>query len=438
MQLHRLALLVLLCLAGSVQAQTLLQSGPMVGYSEMQEVMLWVQTTEPAKVQILYTLVDGDSQGWRTNAVTTRKEEAFTAHLLADEVMPGRRYNYTLYINDQPMTLPYRCEFQTQALWKWRSDPPAVKFATGSCLFVNEAQYDRPGNPYGRAYEIIGAIQQQKPDFMLWLGDNIYLREADWNSRTGILHRYTHSRSMPELQPLLASTHNYAIWDDHDFGPNDSDRGFYLKEASLEAFNLFWANPGKGLQGTPGAISHFQWADLEFFLLDNRMHRTPDGRVSPDDTQLGKAQLEWLLDGLQSSLATFKFVCIGGQFLNTATVYETYANVAPEERQYILDRIAAAKIKGVVFLTGDRHHTELSKWESGSGTTIWELTASPITSGPNPSGAAEANTLRVDGTFVGENNFATLEVTGKEKERVLGIKVLNATGKELWAREIRP
>jgi len=32
----------------------LLQSGPMLGYSEMKEVLLWVQTKEKAKVQFAY------------------------------------------------------------------------------------------------------------------------------------------------------------------------------------------------------------------------------------------------------------------------------------------------------------------------------------------------------------------------------------------------
>ena len=54
----------------------------------------------------------------------------------------------------------------------------------------------------------------KNPDFMLWLGDNTYLRESDWNSRTGFIKRYPHTRALSELQPLLASTHHYATWDD--------------------------------------------------------------------------------------------------------------------------------------------------------------------------------------------------------------------------------
>ena len=48
------------------------------------------------------------------------------------------------------------------------------------------------------------------------------------------------------MQPLLARTHNYAIWDDHDFGPNDSDRSSAIKAITLEAFKDSWPNPSYG------------------------------------------------------------------------------------------------------------------------------------------------------------------------------------------------
>ncbi|GIW22755.1 MAG: hypothetical protein KatS3mg068_1762 [Candidatus Sericytochromatia bacterium] len=34
---------------------------------------------------------------------------------------------------------------------------------------------------------------------MIWLGDNAYLREADWYSWRGIGKRYTHTRSLKNL-----------------------------------------------------------------------------------------------------------------------------------------------------------------------------------------------------------------------------------------------
>ena len=52
----------------------------------------------------------------------------------------------------------YEMEFQTQQLWKWRTDPPDFKFVIGSCSYVNEPKFDRPGEPYGSNFEIFKGI----------------------------------------------------------------------------------------------------------------------------------------------------------------------------------------------------------------------------------------------------------------------------------------
>jgi len=63
----------------------------MVGYSEMREVMLWAQTKQPARVQIRYWDQAQPSQKFLTDEVQTEKQTAFTAHLLADQVQPGKK-----------------------------------------------------------------------------------------------------------------------------------------------------------------------------------------------------------------------------------------------------------------------------------------------------------------------------------------------------------
>ncbi len=430
------SLLLFLLLASTflLAQKSLLQSGPMLGYSDMMETMLWAQTTANAKVQVAYWPKGQPKERQLTDAVSTQKETGFTAHLLADKVQPGNRYEYELRINDQPIKLDYPLEFQTQMLWQYRTDPPSFRVVMGSCAYVNEDPYDRPGRPYGGDYQIFSSIHQQRPDLMLWLGDNTYLREVDWFTRTGFIHRYTHSRSLPELQPLLASTHHYAIWDDHDFGPNDSDRSFIHKDLATEVFSQFWANPKVGLPGHGGCTSYFQWADIDFFLLDDRYFRTPNRRKTGDQTILGEAQINWLIDALAASTAPFKIVAIGGQVLTTFAGHETYSNIAPAEREMILEMIEAEGIKNVVFLTGDRHHTELSMMKNRVGNTVYDLTVSPLTSGVHT--GEEPNALRVEGTMVQQKNFGVLEFSGPRTARVMKMSIFDTNGKELWARSV--
>lgn len=429
-----LALLLVLSLNSFAQA-SLLQSGPMLGYNEMKEVLLWAQATEAAQVQFAYWPKEKPSDRRFTAEKQTIKAEAFTAKLIADEVEPGIGYAYELLINGQAVSFDYPTEFTTQPLWRWRTDPAPFSVAFGSCAYINEPRYDRPGDGYGGQYGIFEAIYQKQPDVMLWLGDNMYLREPDWFTRTGILHRYTHSRSLPELQPLLATAHHYAIWDDHDFGPNDSDRGFLHKDKTLEAFELFWGNPTYGLPGQKGITSYFQYHDMDFFLLDNRYHRSPNHRETAEPTILGEAQLEWLIDALTESSAPFKFVCIGGQVLNTAAKYENYAHHHAAERAYLLSRIEEEGIRNVVFLTGDRHHTEMSEYRNSSGYMVYDITSSPLTAGPARQ-VEEENRLRVDGTLVLQRNFGLLEFTGPRTARKLKISIVDSEGKALWSREL--
>ncbi len=424
-----------LLLASQLLAQkSLLQSGPMLGYSDMFESMLWVQTNAPAKVQFAYWPKSDPALRYLTDEKFTEKYEGYTAHLIADRVQPGEVYEYELLINDQVVKLGYPTTFQTQTLWQWRTEPPSFKLATGSCAYVNEPAYDRPGKPYGDEYQIFTAIHEKKPDIMLWLGDNVYLREPDWYTRTGFLHRYTHTRSLPEMQPLLASTHHYAIWDDHDYAIDNGDASFVHKELSQEIFRLFWGNPTYGLPGQGGITTQFRWADIDFFLLDDRYFRTSNNLKTGECTVLGEAQLDWLINALATSDATFKIVAIGGQVLTSYVGNETYMTLCARERAQLLERINGEGLKNIVFLSGDRHHTEFSKMIDRNGHTLYDLTTSPLTSGVHHT--TEANEFRVEGTLVTARNFAMLEFDGPRKQRTITIRIFDSSGKEFWSRKI--
>ena len=406
----------------------------MLGYGEQREVLLWVQTDGPARVHLSYT--DSLGRTEYTDTVRTKKETAFTAKLIADRVRPGHPYTYRVHLDGRPLALPYPTTFRAQPTWRWRRDPPDFTVALGSCNYVNDPPYDRPGAGYGGDYGIFRRIDSLHPDLMVWLGDNTYLREPDWYTRTGYFHRYSHTRALPELQPLLARTHHYATWDDHDYGPNNSDRSWVHRELAKEAFDLFWGNLTSGLPGHGGITTAFRYLDTDFFLLDNRSFRTPnDQRAGEERILLGRAQLDWLIENLVASDSPWKLVCVGGQVLNTVRRFETYANLAPEELAYLLRRIDEEKIRGVVFLTGDRHHSELSRLRLPGGRTVYDLTVSPLTAGSGGN-RTEVNDNRVKGTLLSERSFGLLHFRGPREARRLRITLHRNDGTVAWEREI--
>ncbi len=330
--------------------------------------------------------------------------------------------------------------FITQPLWKYRTNAPDLDIAFGSCTYLNDLPYDRPGKSYGGGELIFNSIATLEPDAMIWLGDNVYFREGDWDSQEGMIARYIQSRTHPRMDSLFRLIPNYAIWDDHDFGPNDSNGSFILKEKSLETFAHFWPNTTIGIPGISGITSMTTIGDIDFFFLDNRYNRirndinmAPYLSVPKGPTILGQDQISWLIQALKSSHASFKFICIGGQFLNSAVVYENYSNY-PQERAYILDLIQTNKIKNVVFLSGDRHCGEISLWKEGN-TTIYDLTSSPLTSGASDM-SNEKNNYRVDGTVVPQKHFAQLHVRGENKNRKLSVSYHDTNGKIIFEKDL--
>ena len=70
-------LLLFLLIIYSFFTTAQIKNGPMVGYSEMKEVMLWVQTEKVAKVKFNYWEQDKPSVKMTTDEVLTTKKDGF-------------------------------------------------------------------------------------------------------------------------------------------------------------------------------------------------------------------------------------------------------------------------------------------------------------------------------------------------------------------------
>ena len=177
----------------------------MVGHVSMRSAQLWVQAVGPSRWwQSTCPQPQAKNRlGLSTSPVQTDATSGHTAHITLANLEPGTTYSVKFKLNGK--AIDDVLEVSTQVLWDYRMDPPAFSFVTGSCAFINEPKYDRPGTPYGGGYEIFERMADEQPDMMLWLGDNIYLREVDFQSYEGFVHRYTHARQTPEMRRLLPS-----------------------------------------------------------------------------------------------------------------------------------------------------------------------------------------------------------------------------------------
>lgn len=436
--MRRLPLLVfLLSLALSLPADgaATLRSGPMLGWSEITGTIVWLQTSAPAAAQVRYWKAGAPEGARLSPVVETGPARDHIARFILSGLEFGSEYEYEIYLDGARIALPETPRFRTQPMWRWRTDPPVFKVAVGSCAYINDPPFDRPGTPYGGGMEIFEAIAGEKPELMLWIGDNIYYREADWETEAGMRRRQAHNRALPELRRLLASTHNYATWDDHDYGPNDSDRTYPLREVSLEVFRDYWPARTAGHGDTKGVFQKFTWGDVDFFLMDDRYHRSPnDMPRGPGKTMWGEAQLQWLMESLASSSAPFKIVVNGNQVLNDAGEGEALPSFSDYAR--LMDFLAAERIPGVVFVSGDRHHGILMKAEREGLYPLYDLTTSPLTAGVSKAREGTSHPRVVPGTYYEGRNYATLEFAGPRTARTMTIELHDAAGKVVWSRAI--
>lgn len=455
-----LLVLLGLVMSTSTSVAARIVSGPMLAWQEHREVLIWLETEGETEAALLVT--PHAEKGMAAITITRRVTPARTIvnpmgsnihHFVVDGLSMGQSFRYEIELDGRLIERPEGVGpylFRTKDQWEHRRPPPDIHFLTGSCAYFNDEPTDRPGSPYGQDQAIFEAMADTGAQFMVWLGDNMYLRESDWTSRSGIFYRWRYDRANPALQRLLRTMHHYGTWDDHDFGPNDAGRSYELKDITYEAWKAYFPTIAAGEHDNRGIYTRFKQGDAEFFILDGRYHRdcaelAPE--LHPGKSILGERQLRWFLDALSTSAkdrtVNFRFVVVGSQFLNPFAVFENFAQY-PHDRQRILDFIEQRRIPGVIFLTGDRHFGELSRLELSNGQSVIDFTSSPLTAGSNRRPVTEGdrwaeanNPIRVPGTLFTEQHFGSVRITGLRNDRVVRFSHHGLDGSEVWSREVR-
>lgn len=422
-------------------------SGPMLGYRAHREVFLWLETKDAHEVTLTYWLhgQPDQAQSITHTDVAPTPAGGQIHHFRPGLLEMGGTYDYKIVIDGATQTLAAPATFATQDQWEWRKPPPDFSFLVGSCAYINDPIYDRPGSPYGKTTHTFELMGDSGADFMIWTGDNWYYREADFDSVSGLWYRPMHDRAIPEMQKLLGVMHHYATWDDHDYGPNDSNWSYEYKDTALEIFKAYWGNHTYGERSNPGVYSKFYWGDAAFFLMDNHYYRDAAGLDQdkhPEKTQWGRQQLEWLKQSLLSAkeLKHFKFLFIatGNQMLQTEPRGEPH-ELYRREREELMQFIVENDIAGVVFLTGDVHHSALYRRQLPNGRWVYEITSSPFSSGSwNVEASIKAkDPYLIPGTLVGDQNFVKVDVRGQGKERELVVTCIDKQGDTRFTQLIK-
>lgn len=292
--------------------------------------------------------------------------------------------------------------------------------AFGSCAHQNDPQ------------PILMTVAALKPDAFIYLGDNIY---SDTYSMDTLRKNYQVLGAKPEHQALKASTEIYAVWDDHDYGYNDSGRHYPFKKESKEIFLGFFGNQNDSTLTKHEGIYHTAWMEnagkrIQIIFPDMRTFRDKvlpyNGNragqkgyayeldyspyTTPDSTMLGETQWKWLEEQLLLP-ADVRIIASSTQFSITHNGYEAWANFPHEQKRFV-DLIRKTNANGVFFISGDVHYAELSKLNVENGYPLYDVTSSGITSTWD---FATPNDNRLAGPVM-ENNYGLVTIDWSKED----------------------
>ncbi|MEE2894169.1 MAG: alkaline phosphatase D family protein [Planctomycetota bacterium] len=315
------------------------------------------------------------------------------------------------------------------------ADPPAplpdvdstlTTIAFGSCN-----REDRPQDIWSR-------IEAHRPDLCLLIGDNVYADSRPNDEGRMVAMEPRNKEEIQEAFDELAASEEWqrfrrtipvlATWDDHDYGLNDAGREWRLKEEAKEVFLDFYGEPADSPRRDRPGIHH-AWTfgpegrRVQVILLDTRTFRDPllrktnaraPGRYRPNPdpqaTILGPGQWAWLEERLQEP-ADLRIIGSSIQVVPWEHGWESWGNF-PHDRRRLFDLIARTGTEGVVFISGDRHLTEVSCTRGDDGIPVpypmWDFTSSGMNE-PQKRRVTEPNMFRV-GPSLRATNYGMLRI----------------------------
>jgi len=319
------------------------------------------------------------------------------------------------------------------------------RIAFGSC-----ADQDKP-------LPIFETIAAARPELMLFLGDTMY---ADLDRRVEVTpqvirDKYTQLSRLPSFQKLQAACPRMlGTWDDHDYGINDAGAEWKHKAEAQQALLDFYKVPPDDPRRRREGVYHAQifgppGQRLQVILLDTRYHRSPlkkgalDPRLrlapylpntDPDATILGHEQWRWLEEQLQQP-AELRLLVSSIQVLADEHPFEKWANF-PRERERLYELLRRTGAEGVLILSGDRHHGEISLDTRVLDYPLYDITASGFNQASKTWRAPERNSRRVAAMPYGDH-FGWIAVDWKQPDPQILVQLRDVEGDALAGIKLR-
>jgi alkaline phosphatase D len=335
-------------------------------------------------------------------------------------LLPGREYVYQLHSRHsgrRSLTGHFRTFPQHAA---------SFGFAVGSCART------------GSAHVVFDVIREQSPLFFLHLGDMHYEniaedREAPFRDAfEAVLGSLTQARLYRHV-PLAY------VWDDHDYGPNNSGADSPARRAARRVYREYvphYELPAG--DGDAPIYQAFSAGRARFILTDARSEKSAAG--APDGTILGAAQKAWFKQEVLAASRSHAVVFWASTlpWIGAAAEGADHWAGYSRERAELATFFADHGIGNLVILSGDAHMLALDDGSNSQyapvaapGPVVFQAAA--LDRGGSVKGGPYSH-----GTFPGGGQFGWVEV---EDDGGIPVRVRfsgrRADGREFIAYERR-
>jgi alkaline phosphatase D len=484
-------------LAQSGRPQT--AQGVQIGDVTAGRAILWSRSDRPARMIVEYSTTESFRDLRTITGPHAIEATDFTARVDLTGLPPDQQIFYRVLfrslIDGKTLSAPAAGHFRTapetarNIRFLWSGD------TVGQGWGINP---DRGGM---RIYE---TMRQRQPNFFIHSGDTIYADQpvpAEVKLPDGSIWRNltTEAKSKPaetldefrgaylynfldeNVRRFNAEVPQIWQWDDHEVmnnwspGKDLGGKSIHLLAArAIRAF-LEYSPLRHSPDETERIYRKISYGPLlDVFVIDMRSYRGPNTynrqeQESEETRYLGKPQLEWLIEGLAGSRATWKVIAsdmplsliVGdGKDPQGRPRFENSANGdgPPLGREleigHVLQSIKRRSVKNIVWLTADTHYTAAHFYDPAKAQftdfgPFWEFVSGPLnagTFGPSPAD----NTFGIQVVYSkapekGQSNlppsaglqfFGEVEIDGKTREMTVTLRDL--TGAPLFKQHLNP
>lgn len=216
------------------------------------------KTNRESVVRVAYSTDENFSKGTRySESVEVKEEEFLTAKVRLDDLDSATGYYYKLEMDGELMAdKDLRGYFET-----FPNGAFSYKVAFASCART------------GSRSRVFRTIQQQDPLFYMNTGD-LHYENIRNNCEYAFAKAFFDIQRSPSQAYLYHHVPFVYIWDDHDYGPNNSAENADCQKEAIEAYKRFVPHYPLAFEGNKQPISQtFDVGRVKYILTDLRSQK---------------------------------------------------------------------------------------------------------------------------------------------------------------------